>query len=99
MMGLDREVKLEGSHVMFRACITWVSLSQAGFYYCQAASSCHPMAQYRYARYLLQHGPGSHWDRHHKAVTLLEQAAVAGITEVGVHSVAGQRREPAESPD
>ncbi|NXA87130.1 DELE protein, partial [Melanocharis versteri] len=56
-------------------------LEKAGFYYCQAASSQHPMAQYRYARYLLQHGPGSPWDRHHKAVTLLEQAAAAGITE------------------
>ncbi|XP_031980818.1 death ligand signal enhancer isoform X1 [Corvus moneduloides] len=56
-------------------------LEKAGFYYCQAASSCHPMAQYRYARYLLQHGPGSHWDGHHKAVALLEQAAVAGVTE------------------
>lgn len=85
VMGLDREVKLEGSHVVLRACMTCVSLSQAGFYYCQAASSHHPMAQYRYARYLLQHGPGSCWDRHHKAVALLEQAAGAGITEVGVH--------------
>ncbi|XP_054372434.1 death ligand signal enhancer isoform X1 [Molothrus ater] len=56
-------------------------LEKAGFYYCQAASSRHPMAQYRYARYLLQHGPGSPWDRHHKAVALLEQAAGAGITE------------------
>ncbi|NWW78835.1 DELE protein, partial [Climacteris rufus] len=56
-------------------------LEKAGFYYCQAASSCHPMAQYRYARHLLQHGPGSQGDRHHKAVALLEQAAGAGITE------------------
>ncbi|NXC10592.1 DELE protein, partial [Orthonyx spaldingii] len=56
-------------------------LAKAGFYYCQAASSCHPMAQYHYARLLLQHGPGSHRDRQHKAVTLLEQAAAAGITE------------------
>ncbi|XP_014116670.1 PREDICTED: death ligand signal enhancer [Pseudopodoces humilis] len=56
-------------------------LEKAGFYYCQAASSRHPMAQYRYARYLLQHGPGSLWDRNHKAVALLEQAAGAGITE------------------
>ncbi|KAF2987971.1 hypothetical protein EK904_007059, partial [Melospiza melodia maxima] len=54
---------------------------RAGFYYCQAASSHHPMAQYRYARYLLQHGPGSPWHRQHKAVALLEQAAGAGITE------------------
>ncbi|XP_039558642.1 death ligand signal enhancer [Passer montanus] len=56
-------------------------LEKAGFYYCQAASSRHPMAQYRYARHLLQHGPGSPWDRQHKAVALLEQAAAAGITE------------------
>ncbi|NXX24320.1 DELE protein, partial [Nicator chloris] len=56
-------------------------LEKAGVYYGQAASSHHPMAQYRYARYLLQHGPGSFWDRHHKAVALLEQAAGAGITE------------------
>ncbi|XP_063269732.1 death ligand signal enhancer isoform X2 [Prinia subflava] len=47
----------------------------------KAASSHHPMAQYRYARYLLQHGPGSFWDRHCKAVALLERAAGAGITE------------------
>ncbi|KAL2299558.1 hypothetical protein Nmel_014221, partial [Mimus melanotis] len=56
-------------------------LEKAGFYYCQAASSHHPMAQYRYARFLLQHSPGSPWDRQHKAVALLEQAAGAGITE------------------
>ncbi|XP_032606695.3 death ligand signal enhancer isoform X2 [Taeniopygia guttata] len=56
-------------------------LEKAGFYYCQAASSRHAMAQYRYARYLLQHGPGSLQDRQHKAVALLEQAAGAGITE------------------
>ncbi|NXW73385.1 DELE protein, partial [Hirundo rustica] len=56
-------------------------LEKAGFYYCQAASSHHPMAQYRYARFLLQHGPGSCWDRRHKAVALLERAAGAGITE------------------
>uniref|UniRef100_A0A803V9X0 DAP3 binding cell death enhancer 1 n=1 Tax=Ficedula albicollis TaxID=59894 RepID=A0A803V9X0_FICAL len=56
-------------------------LEKAGFYYCQAASSRHPMAQYRYARLLLQHGPGSPWDRQHEAVALLEQAAGAGITE------------------
>nr|XP_021398784.2 death ligand signal enhancer [Lonchura striata domestica] len=56
-------------------------LEKAGFYYCQAASSRHAMAQYRYARYLLQHGPGSLQDRQHTAVALLEQAAGAGITE------------------
>ncbi|KFP88218.1 Death ligand signal enhancer, partial [Apaloderma vittatum] len=56
-------------------------VSMASFYYCRAASSCHAMAQYRYARCLLHHRPANEWDRHQKAVTLLERAAVAGITE------------------
>ncbi|XP_059681285.1 death ligand signal enhancer [Gavia stellata] len=56
-------------------------LEKAAFYYYHAASNCHPMAQYRYARYLLHHRPENEWDRHQKAVTFLEQAAVAGITE------------------
>ncbi|NXV74823.1 DELE protein, partial [Atlantisia rogersi] len=56
-------------------------LEKAAFYYCRAASSCHPMAQYHYARYLLRHTPEDEWDRHQKAVTFLEQAAMAGITE------------------
>ncbi|XP_054073527.1 death ligand signal enhancer isoform X1 [Rissa tridactyla] len=56
-------------------------LEKAAFYYYHAASSRHPMAQYRYARYLLCHRPENEWDRHQKAVTLLEQAATAGITE------------------
>ncbi|XP_075020124.1 death ligand signal enhancer isoform X2 [Calonectris borealis] len=56
-------------------------LEKAAFYYYRAASSCHPMAQYRYARYLLRHRPESEWDRQEKAVTFLEQAAMAGITE------------------
>ncbi|XP_049685532.1 death ligand signal enhancer isoform X2 [Accipiter gentilis] len=55
--------------------------AKAAFYYYHAASSCHPMAQYRYARYLLHHRPENGWDRHEKAVTFLEQAAMAGVTE------------------
>ncbi|NXX42387.1 DELE protein, partial [Tricholaema leucomelas] len=56
-------------------------LEKAACYYWQAASSRHPMAQYRYGRYLLCHTPGNNWHRHQEAVTFLEQAAVAGITE------------------
>ncbi|XP_065500086.1 death ligand signal enhancer [Caloenas nicobarica] len=56
-------------------------LEKAAFYYLHAASSCHPMAQYRYARCLLCHRPENEWDRHEKAVTFLEQAAMAGVTE------------------
>ncbi|XP_072729049.1 death ligand signal enhancer isoform X2 [Ciconia boyciana] len=56
-------------------------LEKAAFYYYHAASSCHPMAQYRYARYLLCHRPEDEWDKNQKAVTFLEQAAMAGITE------------------
>ncbi|KFZ53245.1 Death ligand signal enhancer, partial [Antrostomus carolinensis] len=56
-------------------------VSVTSFYYYHAASNCHPMAQYRYARYLLCHRPENEWDRHQKAVTFLEQAAMAGITE------------------
>ncbi|XP_068816211.1 death ligand signal enhancer [Struthio camelus] len=56
-------------------------LEKAAFYYYHAASSCHPMAQYRYARCLLCHRPESEWDSLQKAVTFLEQAAMAGITE------------------
>ncbi|XP_021266660.1 death ligand signal enhancer isoform X2 [Numida meleagris] len=55
--------------------------TKAAFYYYLAASSCHPMAQYRYARCLLCHSPESEWHRLQKAVTFLEQAAVAGLTE------------------
>ncbi|KAM4653280.1 death ligand signal enhancer isoform 2-T2 [Amazona ochrocephala] len=55
--------------------------AKAALYYYHAASSHHPMAQYRYARYLLCHRPENEWDRHQKAVTFLEQAARAGITE------------------
>ncbi|XP_027600919.2 death ligand signal enhancer [Pipra filicauda] len=56
-------------------------LEKAALYYCHAASSCHPMAQYRYGRYLLQHSPGQQWDRLQRALTFLEGAATAGITE------------------
>ncbi|NWR54774.1 DELE protein, partial [Bucorvus abyssinicus] len=56
-------------------------LEKAALYYCRAASSGHPMAQYRYARYLLRHRPGDGWDGHQKAVTLLEQAAMSRIIE------------------
>ncbi|NWQ65943.1 DELE protein, partial [Neopipo cinnamomea] len=56
-------------------------LEKAALYYCHAASSCHPMAQYRYGRYLLQHSPGQQWDRLQRALTFLERAATAGITE------------------
>ncbi|XP_074958366.1 death ligand signal enhancer isoform X3 [Phalacrocorax aristotelis] len=56
-------------------------LEKAAFYYYHAASSCHAMAQYRYAKYLLHHGPENEWGGHQKAVAFLEQAAMAGITE------------------
>ncbi|XP_071615422.1 death ligand signal enhancer [Heliangelus exortis] len=56
-------------------------LEKAGFYYQQAASSSHPMAQYRYARYLLRRRPGGERGRRQEALGLLEQAAKAGITE------------------
>ena len=87
-----------------RACIYYLNHTnvflffQAAFYYYHAASSCHPMAQYRYARYLLCHRPENEWDGHQKAVTFLEQAATAGITEVSVHSMGVHRRKPAENP-
>ncbi|XP_014811284.1 PREDICTED: death ligand signal enhancer [Calidris pugnax] len=56
-------------------------LEKAAFYYYQAASNHHPMAQYRYARYLLCQRPENEQDRQQKAVTFLEQAATAGIAE------------------
>ncbi|NWR80646.1 DELE protein, partial [Centropus unirufus] len=56
-------------------------LEKAAFYYYHAASSCHAMAQYRYARCLLCHRPEHEWAQHWKAVAFLEQAAMAGITE------------------
>ncbi|XP_064314930.1 death ligand signal enhancer isoform X3 [Phalacrocorax carbo] len=56
-------------------------LEKAAFYYYHAASSCHAMAQYRYAKYLLHHRPENEWGGHQKAVAFLEQAAMAGITE------------------
>ncbi|XP_069725764.1 death ligand signal enhancer [Phaenicophaeus curvirostris] len=69
-------------------------LEKAVFYYYQAASSCHPMAQYRYARCLLCHTPESEWDRRQKAVTFLEQAAIAGITEAQAYLGVFYMREP-----
>ncbi|XP_052540876.1 death ligand signal enhancer [Tympanuchus pallidicinctus] len=60
---------------------TGKDLEKAAFYYYLAASSCHPMAQYRYARCLLCHSPENEWHRLQKAVTFLEQAAEAGLIE------------------
>lgn len=82
----------EGSRIMFESVYYLTDTSmflcfQAAFYYYHAASSCHPMAQYRYARCLLCHSPENEWHRLQKAVTFLEQAAVAGLTEVSVHHV------------
>ncbi|NXH23402.1 DELE protein, partial [Bucco capensis] len=56
-------------------------LQKAAVYYCQAASRQHPMAQYRYGRYLLGLSPADEVGSQQKALTFLEQAAMAGITE------------------
>ncbi|NXS33292.1 DELE protein, partial [Pomatostomus ruficeps] len=56
-------------------------LEKAALYYSRAASGQHAMAQYRYGRLLLQHGPGSAPDRQRRALALLERAAAAGVTE------------------
>ncbi|EMP39059.1 Death ligand signal enhancer [Chelonia mydas] len=56
-------------------------LAKAAFYYHRAGSNGHPMAQYRYARFLLCHGPKTEGADMQKAVALLEQAAAAGLVE------------------
>ncbi|KAM7162694.1 death ligand signal enhancer isoform 2-T2 [Macrochelys suwanniensis] len=56
-------------------------LAKAALYYHRAASNGHPMAQYRYARFLLRHGPKTEGADMQKAVALLEQAAAAGLVE------------------
>ncbi|XP_046522475.1 death ligand signal enhancer isoform X1 [Equus quagga] len=56
-------------------------LSKAALYYRLAASQGHSLAQYRYARCLLQ-GPSSSWDPEwQRAVSMLKQAADAGLRE------------------
>ncbi|CAM4709631.1 death ligand signal enhancer [Lepidochelys kempii] len=56
-------------------------LAKAALYYHRAGSNGHPMAQYRYARFLLCHGPKTEGADMQKAVALLEQAAAAGLVE------------------
>ncbi|XP_065266298.1 death ligand signal enhancer [Emys orbicularis] len=56
-------------------------LAKAALYYHRAASNGHPTAQYRYARFLLRHGLKAEGADMQKAVTLLEQAAAAGLVE------------------
>ncbi|KAM9130011.1 LOW QUALITY PROTEIN: death ligand signal enhancer [Pangshura tecta] len=56
-------------------------LAKAALYYHRAASNGHLMAQYRYARFLLRHGLKAERADVQKAVTLLEQAAAAGLVE------------------
>ncbi|XP_039339051.1 death ligand signal enhancer isoform X2 [Mauremys reevesii] len=56
-------------------------LAKAALYYHRAASNGHLMAQYRYARFLLRHGLKAERADMQKAVTLLEQAAAAGLVE------------------
>ena len=55
---------------------------QAAFYYQLAASQGHNLAQYRYARCMLQ-DPGSSWDHEQqRAVSMLKRAADSGLREV-----------------
>lgn len=64
--------------------VDWVSLllSQAVLSYQLAASQGHSLAQYRYARCLLQ-GPASEWGpEQQRAVSMLKQAADSGLREV-----------------
>ncbi|XP_067423067.1 death ligand signal enhancer isoform X2 [Emydura macquarii macquarii] len=56
-------------------------LAKAALYYHCAANNGHPMAQYRYARYLLRHGLKAEGADVQKAVSLLEQAATTGLVE------------------
>lgn len=60
----------------------FLPLPQAAFYYQLAASQGHNLAQYRYARCLLQ-DPASSWDpEQQRAVSLLKHAADSGLREV-----------------
>lgn len=57
--------------------------SQAVLYYQRAAHQGHPMAQYRYAKWLLRSWPKVEEDSSvQEAVDLLGQAAAAGLTQV-----------------
>uniref|UniRef100_A0A8C8SFY0 DAP3 binding cell death enhancer 1 n=1 Tax=Pelusios castaneus TaxID=367368 RepID=A0A8C8SFY0_9SAUR len=56
-------------------------LAKAALYYHHAADNGHPMAQYRYAKYLLRWGLKTDGADAQKAVSLLEQAAAAGLVQ------------------
>lgn len=71
--------------------VDWVSvpLSQAVLSYQLAASQGHRLAQYRYARCLLQ-GPASTWGpERQRAVSMLKQAAHSGLREVSARGRGG----------
>ncbi|XP_029439469.1 death ligand signal enhancer [Rhinatrema bivittatum] len=56
-------------------------MEKAACYYQLAASQRHSMALYRYARYLLHHKAGRNAEDTQKALTMLRQAAEAGLKE------------------
>ncbi|XP_060109791.1 death ligand signal enhancer [Heteronotia binoei] len=61
-------------------------MAKAALYYQRAAHQGHPMAQYRYAKWLLRSWPKVEEDSHvQEAVDLLDQAAAAGLTQAQVY--------------
>lgn len=58
--------------------------SQALNYYWQAAAGGHAQAQYRYAKLLLTSRGQQSLEELNTAIDLLEQAAAAGLTKVGL---------------
>lgn len=57
-------------------------LSKALYYYWQAAVGGHKQAQYRYAKLLLTSRGRQSLEELNTAISLLEQAAAAGLTRV-----------------
>uniref|UniRef100_K7FGD6 DAP3 binding cell death enhancer 1 n=1 Tax=Pelodiscus sinensis TaxID=13735 RepID=K7FGD6_PELSI len=69
-------------------------LAKAALYYHRAASNEHPMAQYRYAKFLLRHGLQTKGADVQKAVALLEKAAGTGLVEAQAYLGVLYMKEP-----
>lgn len=74
---------------IFRAYINLILMSlKALQYYWLAAVGGHKEAQYRHAKLLLTNREHQSLDNLNTAISLLEQAAAAGLTKVGDHGCA-----------
>lgn len=84
----------KGKGLLTELPIDWVFLpvSQAAFYYQLAASQGHSLAQYHYARCLLQDSASLWGPGQQRAVSMLKQAADSGLREVSAIGGASPRQ-------